>query len=112
MATGPLKRPASLSHDALAPVCSLTSCCVRPAGQDDRLNDGNGLAIFTSNDGDHVSFHGEDIFWTDGSTRGSGDPCCLQTLLEDAAVDLRVMWVAVPDNVSYELAVWLKYRQR
>lgn len=73
-----------------------------------RANDVNGLALFTSDDGDQVSFSVDDIWWTDGTTHGNGDPPCLQTPLEEARVDLGVMWVAAPDDVAYERAAWLR----
>lgn len=73
-----------------------------------RANDVNGLALFTSHDGDQISFSVDEIWWTDGSEHGSGNPPCLQTPLEEAGVDLGVMWVAAPDDVSYERASWLR----
>lgn len=73
-----------------------------------RANDVNGLALFTSDEGNQFSFSVDEIHWADGSTHGSGNPPCLQTPLEEAGVDLGVMWVAAPDDVSYERAAWLR----
>ncbi len=73
-----------------------------------RANDVNGLALFTSDGGNQISFSVNEIWWTDGSTHGTGNPPCLQTPLEEAGVDLGVMWVAAPDDVSYERAARLR----
>lgn len=71
-------------------------------------NDVNGLALFDSEDGEQVSFHADEIWWSDGSSHGQGDPPCLRDPGQEAAVDVGVMWVQAPDGVSYKRASWVR----
>lgn len=69
-----------------------------------------GLGMADSLDDDHqFAFNVHDIYWTDGSQDGDGDPPCLRKPKKYANVEIGYVELKVPDGPTYkDVALWIR----